>query len=264
MDTVFAFVENPAGPDGYSAIFEATAGEEEGTPAGGYLYVCDSSAAILRSLEIYKRPAFEIRESDIQVFWSSDRTKCGVAIWGRMQGIIDIGNNREISAPLESPASEPITAPEWLEGFEDYLDRGQFIRARQRFWKEKAREQDPRLISRAERESPIETNFVVYTKGPRPLFGVFEDDGDTGYLYLLNASEQKILQRIQIYDQAKALGVGPDDVQVLWSKGGIKCGVSIWDKIRGIIDRTGEREGRVKLESRATPGIGDVEWLSGF
>ncbi len=262
MDMVFAFVENPAGPDGYSAIFEATAGDQTGTPAGGYLYVCDSaSAAILRSLEIYTHPACEVREGDIDVFWSSDRTKCGVAIWGGMHGIIDLGNNREISAPLESP---PISAPDWLEGFEDYLDREQFIRARQRFWKEKAKEQNLQLSDQSEREGPIETDFIVYAKGPRSLFGVFEDDGDTGYLYILNKAEQRILQRVQIYDDAKNLGVSAEDVQVLWTGSDIKCGVLIWNKMRGIIDHTGDREGRAKLYSRETPGIDDIGWLSGF
>src|SRR5579884_3772039 len=114
MDEIFAFVENSSGPEGYSAVFEATAGDQEGTPSGGYLYVCNSTnAEIIRSLEIYKHSACELRESDVQVFWSSDLTKCGVSIWGRMRGVIDIAKNREITAPLDNPDSPAITAPEW-------------------------------------------------------------------------------------------------------------------------------------------------------
>ena len=265
MDEAFAFVENSAGPEGYSAIFEATAGDQGGTPAGGYLYICDSSnAAVTRSLEIYKQAAYEIRGNDVQIFWSTNLTKCGVAIWGRMRGVIDIAKNRETSAPLNNPASPAITDAEWLEGFENYLDREQFIRARQRFWKEKARVREPGVHLSPETDSPVETELVVYEKGPAQLFAVFEDDRDTGYLYILDAAEQKILQRLQVYDDARTLSISPEDVQVVWSEGGNKCGVLIWNEMRGVIDLAEKKEGRVKLENRGTPGIADSDWLRGF
>ena len=50
----------------------------------------------------------------------------------------------------------------------------------------------------------------------------------------------------------------------MWSEDGTKCGVAIWDKMRGIIDVASDREGRVWLENRDTPGIADREWLKGF
>lgn len=265
MDEAITFVENSDGPEGYSAVFEATAGDEEGTPAGGYLYIFDSSkAAVVRSLEIYKHAAYEITDNDVQIFWSSNLTKCGVAIWGRMRGVIDIIKNLEVAAPLDNPESPAITDTKWLEGFEAYLDREQFIRARQRFWKEKARTREPKIALPTETDTPVETNFVIYEKGPVGLFGVFEDDGDTGYLYIFDAAEQKILQRLQVYDDAKGLSISPDDVHVTWGESGTKCGVVIWTRMRGIIDLAGKREGRVKLESRETPGIDDRDWLDGF
>jgi hypothetical protein len=58
--------------------------------------------------------------------------------------------------------------------------------------------------------------------------------------------------------------VVPEDVGVVWSADGAKCGVIIWEKMRGIIDRLKNQEGRVKLDKRETPGIGDKEWLKGF
>lgn len=265
MDEAFTFVENSSGPRGYSAVFEATPGDQEGTPAGGYLYVWDSiNEAILRNLEIYSHSAHEVKESDIQVFWSTDLTKCGVAIWGRMRGVIEITSSREIVAPLNNPASPAITDDKWLEGFEGYLDREQFIKTRQQFWKEKANEQKGQIGSVAKSETPIETNFVVYAKGMNRLFSVFEDDGETGYLYVVDADERRILQQLQIYDDARQLGVSPEDVRVVWNDASTKCGVLVWDKMRGIIDLPGKREGRVKLDSRETPGIGDSDWLSGF
>jgi len=32
--------------------------------------------------------------------------------------------------------------------------------------------------------SPQEQGFIVEAEGPNGIFGVFEDDGETGYLYI--------------------------------------------------------------------------------
>src|SRR5438270_6407796 len=83
MDTegaVRIFVGDNAGPEGYVAFFEDTVGEEE-TPPGGYLYLEDRQREkIVRYLRIYKCQV-EIKEEDVQIFWSSDGSKCGVAVW---------------------------------------------------------------------------------------------------------------------------------------------------------------------------------------
>jgi hypothetical protein len=50
----------------------------------------------------------------------------------------------------------------------------------------------------------------------------------------------------------------------MWSDSGLKCGVVIWGKMRGIIDLTKDLPGRVWLTGINTPGIDDPEWLSGF
>jgi hypothetical protein len=96
------------------------------------------------------------------------------------------------------------------------------------------------------------------------LIAIFEDDGETGYLYVFDASNGMILQYLQIYDDAQNLTVGSGDVQVIWSKDYSKCGVLIWHKMRGIVDCARKKEGRVKLENRDTHGIDDMEWLQGF
>jgi hypothetical protein len=206
----------------------------------------------------------EIKERDIQILWSRDGTKCAVAIWGRMRGVIDLANNRQVAAPMNNPASPAIADPDWLRSFDKYMDQEKFIRARQRFWKEKVKEYDPDALPRPEDETPIETNFIVFDKALDDLFAVFEDDGDTGYLYVFAVADQQIRQRVQIYDKAKILNVVPEDVRVVWSADGAKCGVIIWNKMRGIIDRVKNQEGRVKLDGRESPGIGDKEWLKGF
>lgn len=253
------FVGATSGPEGFAGFFD----EDE---HGGYLYVSDQKTdCIIRDLRIYgPSDVLLVQESDVEVLWSTDGTKCGVVIWGRMRGIISIASGQEVSAPLESRESPGITDPEWLKGFEDYLDQDQFIRARQRYWKEMVKDHEPGTQPLPEDQTPIQTNFILYASGPNKTFAVFEDDGKSGYLYLYSSAEQTVLRFLHVYDRSRSIDVAPGDVQVMWAAGGTKCGVAIWDKMRGIIDLASGGEGRVWMESRDTPGIGDQKWLEGF
>ena len=107
-------------------------------------------------------------------------------------------------------------------------------------------------------------DFLVDCAGPEGLTGVFEDDGETGYLYLYKQESGEILRHLHIYDRSLEVNVKADDVRVLWSNDQKKCGVIVWEKMRGIIDLGDDREGRVWIEDRNTPGIGDSDWLAGF
>ena len=107
-------------------------------------------------------------------------------------------------------------------------------------------------------------DFVIETAGPPGLFGVFEDDGETGYLYLYEPGGREVFRHLHIYDRTPNLPVQEQDVRVIWSEDFSKVGVLIWSKMRGIVNLVTSQEGRVWLESRNTPGIGDAEWLRGF
>jgi len=109
-----------------------------------------------------------------------------------------------------------------------------------------------------------ETEFIAEAAGPAGIFGVFEDDGETGYLYLYEPGGREVIEHLHVYDRTPSLPILQDDVQVIWSDDFSKVGVLIWGKMRGIIDLSTGQEGRVWLENRSTPGIGDVEWLKGF
>jgi hypothetical protein len=247
------------GPEGLFAIFS----EDEG--AGYFFAYKPETQTVLAQIRVYAcSETLPVRESDIQVMWSSDQTKCGIAIWGRMRGALDVASGREVCMPLENHLSPAITDPEWLKGFDNYLDENQFIRARQRYWKEMVKEHEPGTQPLPEDQTPPQTNFILYASGPNKTFAVFEDDGKSGYLYLYSAAEQTVPRFLHVYDRSPRLDVAPEDVQVMWAAGGTKCGVAIWGKMRGIIDLASGGEGRVWMESRDTPGIGDEKWLEGF
>jgi hypothetical protein len=114
-----------------------------------------------------------------------------------------------------------------------------------------------------EKPNPM-PSFTVDRAGPAGLVGVFEDDGETGYLYVYEPKTRKILRHLHLYDRSANVNVKVEDVRVEWSKDLNKCGVVIWDKMRGIIDLEQQREGRVWIEDRNTPGIADCNWLKGF
>ena len=109
-----------------------------------------------------------------------------------------------------------------------------------------------------------DTSFIIHARGVGGRLGVFEDDGESGYLYLYEPQGRKVLRHLHIYDRTRNLDVSARDVQVTWSSDGTKVGVVIWGKMRGIIDTQNDRDGRVWLESRDTPGIADRDWLRGF
>lgn len=106
--------------------------------------------------------------------------------------------------------------------------------------------------------------FVSDEHGPEEFVGFFEDDGETGYLYVSDRKRGEIVKHLQIYNNSQALCVDAKDVHVVWSGDGSKCGVLIWGAMRGIIDLVKRKEGRVLVESRDTPPIKDKEWLKGF
>ncbi len=247
------------GPEGLFAIFS----EDEGA---GFFYVYKPETdTVFAQVCVYPcSEELRVSKSEIQVAWSSDRTKCGVGIFGRMRAVLDIANEREFCLPLQDRKSPAITDPKWLEGFDDYTDLNQFIRARQRYWKEMVTEHEPNAQPPSENQTPVETNFIVYTSGPNKTFAVFEDYAETGYLYVYSAAEEAVLRFLHVYDRSPKVDVTPEDVRVAWAAARTKCGVAIWGKMRGIIDLVSGGEGRVWMESRDTPGIGDQKWLSGF
>jgi hypothetical protein len=115
-----------------------------------------------------------------------------------------------------------------------------------------------------ESESVASSEFIKEAAGPPGVFCVFEDDGETGHLYIYEPEGRGVVRHLHVYDRTPKLNIQQKDVQVAWTANLTKCGVRIWGKMRGIIDLASGREGRVWLESRDTPGIDDAEWLKCF
>ena len=115
-----------------------------------------------------------------------------------------------------------------------------------------------------ESRSASPSGFVIETAGLAGVFAIFEDDGETGYLYLYEPGGREVFQHLHIYDRTPNLHVKDEDVRIFWSQDFSKVGALIWGKMLGIVNLTTGQERRVWLESRDTPGIVDAEWLRGF
>ena len=75
--------------------------------------------------------------------------------------------------------------------------------------------------------------FVSDSGGPEEYVCCFEDDGETGYLYVSDRKHKEIVEHLQIYNNSPQLGVKESDVEVVWSGDRTKCGVRIWGGMRG-------------------------------
>jgi len=114
-----------------------------------------------------------------------------------------------------------------------------------------------------EQEDDTVKVFVSDNSGPENYVCFFEDDGETGYLYVSDRSARKVVKHLQLYANAQELNVREEDVRVGWASDGLKCGVVIWSGLRGVIDL---ENGDVAafITSRNTPPLKDPKWLSGF
>ena len=246
--------------DGIEAIFHEDEGE------GFFFLYKPASREVLQQVQLYVRPTDpQVREEDVEIFWSWDEGKAGISVWGRMRAILNVSGKDEEVCSLETLDSPAIAVTGTTSAFPEYLDRKNFLEARTQYWKNALIQAHPDLQIPNQPISLLETRFIVSaldSHGERAA--VFEDEGETGYLYLYSVGAAAVQTHVHIYDLNNTLQITKENVDVLWSTDESKCAARIWGQLRGIIDLRLRREGRAWLENRETPGISDTEWLRGF
>lgn len=106
--------------------------------------------------------------------------------------------------------------------------------------------------------------FIVDSGNGEGLFGVFEDDGDTGYLYYYEPDGAGIIDYLHIYDYPKKIGIRKKDIEVVWSKDFNKCGIKVWGRFYGIFDLEQSEKVATYIRDKDTPPIIDPKLLAGF
>lgn len=104
--------------------------------------------------------------------------------------------------------------------------------------------------------------FIVESEEHEGLMGVFEDDDETGYLYLYRFSSG-IERELFIYN-CTHLSIKQQEVDVIWSRDHAYVGVRILGEMRGIIEIAKVADLRVPFPHREAPGIIGHDWLHGF
>jgi hypothetical protein len=246
--------------DGLAAVFHEDDGE-------GYFFLYKPAGReVLQQVQLYALPTVPpIREEDVEIFWSRDEKTAGISVWGRLRAILDVSGRDPEVCQIKTPDSLTIQAPDKASLFPEYLDRKIFLEARKRYWKNALIQARPDLPVSDQPTSLLETSFlIVALDSHRERAAVFEDEGETGYLYVYSVGAATVQRHVHVYDRSDALQIVRNSVDVLWSTDESKCGVRIWGQMRGIIDLRTRREGRAWLENRDTPGINEAEWLRGF
>jgi hypothetical protein len=253
----------------------------------GYFYVLNRpDNEILSGLEIYDTSTeLQVADEDVDILWSEDGHRVALLIWGTIRAVIDLALGTTVHAPLLDRHSAPVSDREWLRGFgdlgspphsetgvnDDPISQVEAARDRSLHWKRIGEElglgpvpaEGPSAFVDDVDHEPVKL-FVVAAGGPRSLAAFFEDNGETGDLYVTDRSKHKIIQHVQVYTNSNELNVRPDEVEVRWADKALKCGVLIWGGLRALIDIDNGFNGREFVKSRATPPIRNTEWLKGF
>jgi hypothetical protein len=105
------------------------------------------------------------------------------------------------------------------------------------------------------------SGFIKELEGRRGLFAVFEDDGETGYLYIYFPQEQKILFDLNIYTRGSKIQPREDDVELVWTRDYTLCGARVYWKLRGYIDLKKQKRENMYFIKPDDQGINDSIFL---
>lgn len=88
---------------------------------------------------------------------------------------------------------------------------------------------------------PSDDTIFLSEPGPGELFAVFEDDGETGYLYLYQqgaATGQGVLDAVHVYNKTQCPDVQSADIHLGWNEGKTACWVRVGDVYRELRVKT--------------------------
>jgi hypothetical protein len=141
-----------------------------------------------------------------------------------------------------------------------------FVRSRKLHWMQEAKKTNPELAIPSFDDvafSDEDSSFFVSCKGPRNLHAVFEDAGETGWLYIYDSSVKGIITATHVYNRG-AFAIDANDVDIAWSRSTDTCCVAIWEQIRAFLGTKPEIAMRKPIRDRESSGFHVDEWPDGF
>jgi hypothetical protein len=88
--------------------------EDDGETA--YFYLQLHGRGVQDSILLYHSNTVSVSKCDVEINWTTDSTKCGVAILGVYRAIFDLKSSQKLSRAMGSWQAEGIQSKDWLLG----------------------------------------------------------------------------------------------------------------------------------------------------
>jgi len=141
-----------------------------------------------------------------------------------------------------------------------------FVGARKLYWMQEAKNlgQDVTLPDFEKvGPGPDDSSFILSSPGPKGIWAVFEDERVTGWFYLYDSSQKKILRCTHIYNRSN-VAVEADEVDVGWAADESACGLAVFGQFRAFLGVSSDLQKRKPIRDADEDGIYAEDWPSGF
>ena len=106
-------------------------------------------------------------------------------------------------------------------------------------------------------------SLMLYSAGPDHLFAVFEQSQQSGWFYLFDAKQQRILKGVHIYSH-ESININEEFVDIGWSADDSACGLALWGEFRAFLGISSDLQTGKPMTNADEEGIPSSEWPAGF
>lgn len=141
-----------------------------------------------------------------------------------------------------------------------------FVRARKLYWEQEAGNTAGGAASPKSSGASLAQDggdFILYSAGPRGIFGVLEDFDESGWFYLYDAKQRKVWKSALIYERANVL-VQEEVVDIAWAADDSACGLALWGEFRAFFGLSSNLQLLKPVMDSEERGIPAAEWPAGF
>lgn len=104
---------------------------------------------------------------------------------------------------------------------------------------------------------------MLYSAGPDQILAVFEHTEQSGWFYLFDATQGRVLKGAHIYD-LESEGISEEFVDIGWAADDSACGLALWGEFRAFLGISDDLEVSKPMTSADEEGIPSSQWPAGF
>jgi hypothetical protein len=107
------------------------------------------------------------------------------------------------------------------------------------------------------------SDFMLYSAGPGGIFAVFEDFSQSGWFYLYDGQQQKVLKSAYVYNRSN-VAVEEDVIDIGWATDDSCCGLAVWGEFRAFLGISNDVHFEHPVANADEHGIPSAKWPAGF